>query len=131
MIFSFKILMVFIGGAAGAGCRFTLGEMLKKSSLPGWVAIFFANLLGSFLIGYITAVNLMPLMQTQDASFISLIQPLIAIGFCGGLTTYSTFSMDTVFLWFEKKYYQAFFNIIGSIGLCFLSVWIGMEVAAA
>jgi CrcB protein len=130
MIFFFKILMVFIGGAAGAGCRFSLGEMLKKTTLPGWIAIFFANLLGSFLIGYITAVNLMPLMQTQDASFISLIQPLIAIGFCGGLTTYSTFSMDTVFLWFEQKYYQAIFNIFGSIGLCFIAVCIGIQVAA-
>ncbi|MCY4045110.1 MAG: fluoride efflux transporter CrcB [Cellvibrionales bacterium] len=123
-------LMVFIGGAAGAGVRFTLGELLKTSPLPGWGAIFVANLIGSLLIGFITAVNLAPFPHNNDLSFVTLIQPLIAIGFCGGLTTYSTFSMDTVFLWLEQKYVQAIANTLGSISLCLIAVWFGMQLAS-
>lgn len=77
-------LYVFIGGGAGAVCRFFIGQLLGNSTgFP--TATLVANLVGCLLIGIVSAV-----LFQQDQK----LQLLLMIGFLGGFTTFSTYGLD-------------------------------------
>ncbi len=133
MLTFFNVIMVFVGAAFGGIVRFSFSEFLKaKTTLPGWCAIFCANLLGSFIIG--AAFGVLAQIPESHAHLTlneisdKLGYALLITGFCGGLTTYSTFSLDNLFLYFEKKWAQLAFNMLASISLCTLAAWIGFVV---
>ena len=123
---------IFLGAAIGGLCRFTLaGSFRTFTRLPGWVPILIANILGSFLIGLLyvvlqdSAVNI----QLGNSKLTTpMLYALGITGFCGGLTTYSTFSLDNVFLIYEKQWLALSINLIGSITLCLLAVHLGISL---
>ena len=91
-------LWVMVGGALGALTRFGIGEWVRlRTRWPGWVAVFVANLLGTALL----AVAHFTLGQTD------VVPPaawaFAAVGYCGALTTYSAFGLDTLLLWYEGQ----------------------------
>ncbi len=83
------LLCVFIGGGAGSVCRYALGAYLLKdvSARFPWATLT-ANGLGCLLIGALLAFT-----RHKDAG---LTQLLLVTGFCGGFTTFSTFSADAL-----------------------------------
>lgn len=120
------LLSVGMGGFVGAILRFSLSSWVVKATTTAfpWGTIF-VNILGSFFIGflflYFQHVNLSP---TQKALFIT--------GLLGALTTFSTFSLDTVLLLQHEFYLKAFsnvlLNVIFSIGATFLGMLIFKRV---
>ncbi|HEX7301569.1 CrcB family protein, partial [Lentzea sp.] len=72
------------------------------------------NVLGCFLIGFIVGTSWMP---------------LLGIGFCGGLTTYSTFSYQTVELLEGEKYRSALLNVVVSVALGVGAAAVGLLLA--
>ena len=84
-----ELLCVFLGGGAGSICRYVIGSYLLKAQTGGfpWGTLT-ANVLGCLLIGL-----LLGWFERRGAG---LGQLLLVTGFCGGFTTFSTFSNETV-----------------------------------
>jgi len=92
------LVWVAAGGALGALTRFGIGEWVRmRTRWPGWVAVFAANLLGTALL----ALAHFTIGQTDVVP--PAVWALTALGYCGALTTYSAFGLDTLLLWYEGQ----------------------------
>jgi CrcB protein len=106
---------VILGAAIGAPARFAIDQYIRRfSSAP--YGIFLVNILGSFLLG----LTFRSSEQVHD---------LIAIGFAGAFTTWSTFMLD-IFLAYElRRYKEAGLNLILSLGVGLIAAWYGLKLA--
>ena len=104
------VLMVLLGGAIGAPLRY-LTDLLVQTRYPGpfpW-GTFLVNVAGSLVLG-ITAA-----LVTAGAP--PWVFALVGTGFCGALTTFSTFSYETVRLIEEGSMFKAAMNCLGSVAV--------------
>ena len=134
-----SMLMVVLGGAVGALSRFGCQKAAERwTSMPGWMAIFFINIFGSFCIGLsvgwiqeLGAIDLAKdataLMRYQNMQEQKYIFALFVVGLCGGYTTFSTFSLDNLFLLYKRPL-QLGFNITASVLLATLAAWGGLAL---
>ena len=83
---------------------------------------FVVNVLGSFLIGVFFV------LLAEKAQIAEQWRPIIVVGFLGGLTTFSTFSLDALLLFEQGHYNTALFYIISSIVLCLIAAFAGMQL---
>jgi CrcB protein len=105
-----------LGAAIGAPLRFVIDQYLRKFSNAPW-GTFTVNVLGSFVLGL-----------TWSASENTL--ALIAIGFAGAFTTWSTFVLD-IYLAFElKKFKVAAINYAGSLLIGLLAASVALNLVA-
>ncbi|MGF9726793.1 fluoride efflux transporter CrcB [Bacillus safensis] len=82
-------LAVFIGGLVGTLCRYELSQSVVSHTFP--YATLIENITGSLLLGFLTGY----FMVRKGKKYLAA---LIGTGFCGGFTTMSTFSKETVHL---------------------------------
>ncbi len=116
-------LWVGLGGALGAMLRFFTSEMATKLKLQGFpFATLAVNMLGSFLIGVAFALISRGVMQSDP------LKTAITVGFLGALTTFSTFSMDTLHLLQSQQYLKSGVNIIANVTLCIGLAWAGSQL---
>lgn len=88
-----QLLLIFIGGGAGSVLRYLVGKLLNNSQTGIPYGTFVANILGSLLIGLILGFAAKNEALTQNHTL------LLATGFCGGFTTFSSFAYENhVFL---------------------------------
>ena len=111
------LLLVALGGALGSMARYGLSLMASPLSVSGLWATLTANGLGSFLIGMSFA------LLKGDAYL------LAAVGFCGGFTTFSTFSAQALSLIEAQRYAPAAAYIVGTVLLSLLAVFLGIWLA--
>lgn len=92
---------IAIGGAFGALSRFGIGLFVSTlTTMPAWVATLGVNILGCSLMGFMAAyLSSHPALSEQ-------LRPLIMIGFLGGLTTFSSFALDS-FTLLDKGHYAS------------------------
>ena len=115
-----ELMTVGFGGAAGSIVRYLLsGGILAGQTLRGFPAgTFTVNAAGSLLIGILL-----------EASVSETLGWLLIVGFCGGFTTFSTFSADTVRLLRAGCYNAAAIYVALSVAVCIvfaaLGMWIG------
>jgi CrcB protein len=85
------------------------------------------NVVGSFVIGFFGTLT------GPDGRMIVLpeYRQFVMAGFCGGYTTFSSFSLQTLALAQDGEWGQAGMNVALSVGLCLLSVWLGHIAAAS
>ena len=108
--------LLMLGAAIGAPLRFVIDQYLRKFSNAPW-GTFTVNVLGSFVLGL-----------TWSASENTL--ALIAIGFAGAFTTWSTFVLD-IYLAFElKKFKVAAINYAGSLLIGLLAASVAFNLVA-
>ena len=108
-------LYVILGAAVGAPARFAIDQYIRKFTNKPY-GIFLVNILGSFLLG-------MTFKSSEHA------HDLLAIGFAGAFTTWSTFMLD-IYLAFElKRYREASLNLILSLGIGLIAAWCGLQLA--
>jgi CrcB protein len=116
-----KYLLIGAGGFLGSIARFWVGSYIGNRlgmRFPfGTVAI---NISGSFLIGLIVTLIAQRAHWNANWSF------LIPIGFIGAYTTFSTFELETLRTFQEGETLLAFLNVILSVVLGFVAVWLGM-----
>ena len=116
------ILLVAIGGAIGATCRFLLGGFIQQkfaSAMP-WGTLI-VNVVGCFLIGL--------LMRAFDGNAISeSVKLLVITGFLGALTTFSTFGYDTLLCFRGNGLPLALANIGSNVVAGILAVILGITV---
>ncbi len=113
---------VFIGGGTGSVLRWFLGMKLNPLHYAIPIGTLTANLAGAFIIG-------MGLAWFNRMTHIDpLWKLLITTGFCGGLTTFSTFSAEVVFLLQDGRTGWALLNVavnlLGSFAMTALAFWI-------
>ncbi len=117
------ILLVFLGGGTGALCRYlTTAFISLKLGTAFPYGTLFVNTFGSFLIGFITFYFTFVHHSAVPEPF----RLLTVIGFLGGFTTFSSFSLDTILLFQDHTPISAVTNILCntlfSIGSAFLGV---------
>lgn len=94
------ISAVAAGGALGALSRFGIGEAFRLATrLEGWAAVFAANAVGTCLLAVLGAALSVGYWTPHDPA----VWAFAATGYCGALTTYSAFGLDTVLLWYEGR----------------------------
>lgn len=119
-------IAIAIGGAIGAVTRYWLStslEHLNGSSFP--LGTFSVNVLGSFLMGAVF------ILFMDKAELITAYRPLLAIGFLGAMTTFSTFSLDALLLFQQGHYNTALFYVFSSVIICLFAAYLGMLIARA
>ncbi|MEY2949240.1 MAG: fluoride efflux transporter CrcB [Saprospiraceae bacterium] len=109
------ILLIGIGGGFGSILRYGIGVWSQKIGLaPFPLGTVLVNLIGSLLIGLIYGwMGKQSLIASQEVQFLAI------TGFCGGFTTYSAFSYDTLIL-IEKGHYS---TAIGYVLVTLLAGW--------
>ncbi|MGG7445345.1 fluoride efflux transporter CrcB [Kosakonia oryzendophytica] len=116
------LLAVFIGGGTGSVARWLLSMKLNPTHQIIPLGTLTANLLGAFIIG-------MGLAWFNRMTHIDpLWKVLLTTGFCGGLTTFSTFSAEVVFLLQDGRAGWALVNVavnlLGSFAMTALAFWL-------
>jgi len=115
-----NLLLVFIGGGVGSALRYILGKFLNSPETGIPYGTFSANILGSLLIGII--LGLAAKNDTLDSN-----QTLIlATGFCGGFTTFSTFAYENHVLLRSGDFTNFAIYTIASFVVGFLAVFLGL-----
>ncbi|MHC5226313.1 fluoride efflux transporter FluC [Ignatzschineria sp. LJL83] len=115
-----NLLWVMLGASLGGGSRYLISLIENKISLPIQISTLTVNILGGLLAGIIAGY----LLQKPDQA----IRLFLIVGFCGGLTTFSSFSLETMSLLQNREYFHSMmlmlFHLIGSIGATFLGFYL-------
>ena len=122
-------LWVAIGGALGSVGRFWLSGLVANrvgETFPWGTLVI--NVTGSFVIGIIGALAIPE--GWMDWQSRVLATQFLMIGVCGGYTTFSSFSFQTLSLLREREWLYAGGNVILSVVLCLLAVWLGWLLGA-
>jgi CrcB protein len=114
----FHPALVFLGGGTGAVGRYLLGRGLAVADGFPWHT-FGINVLGSFLLG-----ALFVLCKDRPGWLV-----LLGAGFCGGFTTFSTFSFETLRMLELEEYASAGGYVLGSVIAGIAGAWIGVQLA--
>jgi len=113
-------LLIAVGGAVGALLRYLVGGAVQRMSAGGFpIGTMFVNVSGCFVIGIL-------LRQFLNMQLSPELRALLIVGFCGGFTTFSTFSAETVGLIEGGEYGRATSYVILSVVLCLSATFMGM-----
>jgi CrcB protein len=119
-------LWIAIGGALGSVARYWcsgVAALLFGESFP-WGTLI-VNIAGSLAIGFLATIT-----GPDGRWFVSsTMRQFMMVGICGGYTTFSSFSLQTLDLMNDGQWTYAAFNIGASVILCLVAVWLG-HVAA-
>ncbi|HTZ81074.1 MAG TPA: fluoride efflux transporter CrcB [Stellaceae bacterium] len=121
-------LWIALGGALGSIARFWISGFVATrvgEAFP-WGTLV-ANVTGSFVIGFIATLT------GPDGRWLAstAMRQFLMIGICGGYTTFSSFSLQTLTLAQDGEWLWAAGNILISVALCLLAVWLGHVAAAS
>jgi fluoride exporter len=122
-----RFLLICLGGAIGTGLRYLTSGLAARwlgADFPYGTLI--VNVVGSFLIGLIQQIGIASLL-IPDATRLFL-----TVGIMGGLTTYSSFSYETVRLAQMGAWSEAWVNVLVTtalcLGVCFLGIAVGRQI---
>jgi len=121
-------LLVGLGGALGSVARFWLSGLVAThigETFP-WGTLV-VNVTGSFIIGFVATIT-----EPGGRIFAGAgTRQFVMTGVCGGYTTFSSFSLQTLNLARDGEWLRAGGNITGSVVACLVAVWLGHLAAAA
>lgn len=114
------LLSVGIGGFIGAILRFSISNWVGRTTTTAfpWGTLS-VNVLGSFLIGFL-------FLYFQQSNLSATQKALFITGLLGALTTFSTFSLETVLLMEKELYVRAFSNVFSNVVLSIFFTFLGM-----
>jgi CrcB protein len=113
-----------LGGVARYWCSGVAARLIGETFPWGTILV---NVLGSFIIGFFATLT-----GPDGRLFVSsTARQFVMIGLCGGYTTFSSFSLQTLNQLNDGEWLQAGGNIVASVVLCLLAVWAGHMLAAS
>jgi CrcB protein len=118
-----NLLLVFFGGALGSVARYSLTcfSIVRWPQIVFPVGTFAINLMGSFLIGLFSVYFLQRWPHVAQA-----LRLFFLVGILGGFTTFSSFSLETVSLFYEGEGGIAFIYILASMVMGLMAAWLGI-----
>lgn len=119
-------LWIFLGGGLGSLARWGLSGVIANSfgeTFP-WGTLL-VNVTGSFIIGLFAGLTGPEGRWLAPATF----REFVMVGVCGGYTTFSSFSLQTLRLAEDGQWFKATANAALSVALCLLGVWLGHAFA--
>jgi CrcB protein len=122
----FSYIVVMLGGALGTGARFWASGLIAERAGEFFpLGTLIVNITGSFAIGFFTAFT------DPDGRF--LLSPrfreFFMVGICGGYTTFSSFSLQTLDVIRDGDWFKAGLNTLLSFACCLAAVWFGRILA--
>ena len=113
------------GGALGAIARHAVNHYVHQRALSSTFpfGIFLINVAGSIAIGLVAG-----LLASERLHLSNTWRTFVIVGFLGGFTTFSSFSLDTLALVRGGHHAQAFWNAGGQVGLSLAGVWLGFRL---
>lgn len=121
------LALIMAGGGLGSALRYLFGIVATRllgSAFP-WGTLG-VNVLGSLIMGIVAEL----LMRRFDGS--ETVRLFVATGILGGFTTFSTFSLDTAFLWERNSSAMAMtyviVSVVGSVGALFVGLWLARSL---
>ena len=118
-----QLFLVFIGGGFGSVLRYIISRYLNNSESNFPLGTFTANILGSLLIGIIIGFAAKNNTLTQNQTL------LLATGFCGGFTTFSTFAYENHILFKSGDFTSFALYTFASFVIAFLAVFAGIYLS--
>ncbi len=116
-------IMIAAGGASGACLRYFISETMLKLLGRGFpFGTLTVNILGSLLMGVLYG------LIEREIITVSPAKSLIGIGFLGALTTFSTFSMDSLLLLQQGHFLKMALNIVLNVTVCIFMAWLGLQL---
>lgn len=112
-----NILLVGTGGALGSIARYLITCLFTYLSITSELAILLVNIIGSFIIGLLIPAS-------QNAMYL-----LMAVGFCGGFTTFSTFSAQAFQLMQNGQRLTSLIYILASVLISIAFVFLGIYLS--
>lgn len=119
-----NIFLVAIGGGLGSVFRYLIGLAAEKNTVSAFpVGTFTVNILGGFFIGLLFGLSL---KSSENNETLKL---LLMTGFCGGFTTFSTFSLENLTLLQSGQYFVVLAYVLSSILLGVAAVLLGVYIS--
>ena len=115
-----EFLLVFIGGGIGSAFRFLLYRLIPQGSFP--YSTLTVNMVGSFLIGMIIGYLMSNNMLKSDYYY------FLVVGICGGLTTFSAFSLENLNLIKSNDLLNSILYILISVSFCIVLAYAGFTL---
>lgn len=117
-----KVLLIGLGGAIGSVFRYLVStstyKLVGRDFPYGTLSV---NAIGSFVIGF-----LFILLLDRVDGMADQLRSLLIIGFLGGFTTFSSFSIETINLIENGEIFRSFLNVLISVILCLSLTWLGV-----
>ena len=124
-------LWIALGGALGSVARYALGGLVSARLDAGEtfpLGTLVVNVAGSFIIGVLGALTIPEgRLGSESRAFVT---QFLMIGICGGFTTFSSFSLQTLNLLRDREWLYAGGNVLLSVVLCLVAVWLGYLLGA-
>ena len=119
-------LWIMLGGALGTGARFwASGVVAERYGEVFPLGTLLVNISGSFVIGFFAGLT-----DPQGPFLVGpRIRQFVMIGICGGYTTFSSFSLQTLELARDGDWLRAGLNSVLSLVGCLIAVWLGRALA--
>lgn len=114
-------LLVFIGGGLGSICRYGVAVLIKDYNVTFPFATLLANIISCIILGALVGLSL-------KGSLHDYYKLLFMTGFCGGFSTFSTFSFETLHLFQSGAYVHALSNIFISLVVCIICIYLGLKL---
>lgn len=117
-----QILLIALGGAVGSVLRYLTANAvynLMGRNFP--VGTLVVNVFGCLLMGFLTVF-----IFQRITNITTELRALLLIGFLGGYTTFSTFSIETLSLIESGEIFRAILNVFASVVFCLIAVWVGI-----
>jgi CrcB protein len=119
-----KLLYISIGTIVGACARYLLSNYVAKQAFSAFpLGTLLINVTGSMLLGFFL------ILATEKLFVGDRWRMLVAVGFCGSYTTFSSYAFESFALMEQGQWMQVTLNVIGSNLLCLASVAIGAALA--
>lgn len=118
-----NFIYVFLGGGLGSLCRYVLAQWMVQFHLSFPLATFLANVVACFALGYLISLKL-------NNELDSGVELLFITGFCGGFSTFSTFTAESHQLFENGLPGQGILYIGLSLLVCLLSLYLGIRAGA-